>query len=174
MEPRAHRHHQAKPFCRGQAGSEGQCRYSPRTSARQMPPFASLFPTCHNKSLCQWNSRSVGERKVMAIFLCPCSTEEFQWLNPLCAVSHPKVLKGFYQFSFKWHYLFLHQIFYEELTFGLAAMTSQGNIICPFLYHDDNTSTVGIIDTIRKWQKVGKEMSSCHAEQTATKSILSL
>lgn len=77
--------------------------------------------------------QSVGERKVTATSLCPCSSKELLWLNPAMLYLSSRVLKGFYQFSFKLSYLFLQQILYEELTFGLAAMTNQGNTICPFL-----------------------------------------
>lgn len=52
-------------------------------------------------------------------------------------------------------------------------MTNWGNIIRPFSYHAANTSTVGTVNTIRKWQKVVKGMSSCPAEETATEGALS-
>lgn len=92
-----------------------------------MPSSTNLFPTRHNIPQA---SRTAGgeEGKVTDALLCPCSSKGFFQLNPPCALSHPRVRKDLYPFSFKQSYLFLPQLVYEELTSGLAAMTVKGNI----------------------------------------------
>lgn len=130
----------------------------------QNPRFPNAFP--HHATAKPCSVKQQEQRKVTATSVCPCSSKEFLWLTPPCALSHPRLRKGLCQFSLKLSYLFLHQILYEELTRGLAAMTNQGNIICPSSYHNDNRSTVGNVNTVRKRQKVAQETSPCCGEET--------